>query len=119
VSSTLRLLTVCVLIFAVTALAFASKGGGDKKKRQEFKNSFTPIHASSTFTLKQAPFYTGSMISIRPTADNHISLNTNITFQQGNTTLILPYNYRVNIGSMNGETKSNLQFLGVRIQLPH
>ncbi len=118
-SSTLRLFTVSVLLFAVTALAFASKGGGDKKKRQEFHNSFTPIRASSAFTLKKAPLYTGSVITMHPTADNRISLNANITYQQGNTTLILPYNYKVNIGPLNGESKSNLQFLGVRIQLPH
>lgn len=120
-SSTLRLFSVCVMLFAATALAVASKGGGggDKKKHQEFDNGFSPIHASSTFTLKKAPFYSGSLMTMRPVADNHISLNVNVTYQRGNTTLILPYNYKVNICPVNGESKSNLQFLGVRIQLPH
>jgi hypothetical protein len=120
-SSTLRLFSVSVMLFAATALAFASKGGGggDKKKHQEFDNGFTPIHASSAFTLKRAPFYSGSMISMKPVTENHISLNVNITYQRGNTTLILPYNYQVNLGTINGDSRSNLQFLGVRIQLPH
>jgi hypothetical protein len=118
-SNALRLITVSVLLFAVTGLGFASKGGGDKKKHREFENSFTPINASSTFSLKKAqPLYTGSMVTFHTQTDNRISLSSMITYQHGNTTLILPYQYKVEIGSVTANGgKSNLQFLGVRIQM--
>jgi hypothetical protein len=115
----LRLTTVSLLLFAVTALAFASKGGGDKKKHREFENSFTPINAASAFTLKKSPLYSGSTVSFHSQIDNRISINAMITYQHGNTTIILPYQYKVNIGPViNYGTRSNLQFLGVRIQMP-
>jgi hypothetical protein len=117
-SSAIRLTSVSLLLFAVT-LAFASKGGGGKKKNHEFENSFTPINAASSFTLKQTTLYSGSTVSFHSQADNRISLNAMITYQRGNTTLILPYQYKVNIGPViNYGTKSSLQFLGVRIQMP-
>lgn len=117
-SSALRLLAMSLLLFAVTALAFASKGGGEKKKHRELENSFSPINASSSFTLKKSPLYSGSIVSFHPQADNRISLNAMITYQRGNTTFILPYQYKVNISPVtNYGTKSNLQFLGVRIQM--
>jgi hypothetical protein len=118
-SAAIRLMAISLLLFAVTALAFASKGGGEKKKRQEFDNSFTPINAASSFSLKRSPLYSGSIVSFRPQADNRMSISAMITYQRGNTTFILPYQYKVNIGSTAGYNQhSNLQFLGVRIQMP-
>jgi len=117
-SGKLRLTVMGLLLFAVTALAFASKGGGEKKKHQEFENSFTPINAASSFTLKKAPLYSGSSVTFHPQIDNHISLNAMVTYQRGNTTFILPYQYKVNITpDIDFSTRSNLQFLGVRIQM--
>jgi hypothetical protein len=118
-SSTLRMTAMGLLLFAVTALTFASKGGGEKKKRHEFENSFTPINAASSFTLKKVPLYSGSSVTFQPKNNNHISLNAMITYQRGNTTFILPYQYKVNITpDIDFSTRSNLQFLGVRIQMP-
>ena len=117
-SSALRATAVSLLL-AVTALAFASTGGG-KKKRHELENNFTPINTAATFSLKKSSLYSGSMVSFRPQADNRVSLNAMLTYQRGNTTIILPYQYKVNIGPISNGfgTKSNLQFLGVRIQMP-
>jgi hypothetical protein len=103
-------MTAVSLLLAVTALAFASTGGG-KKKHHELEN---------TFSLKKSSLYSGSVVSFRPQADNRVSLNAMLTYQRGNTTIILPYQYKVNIGPISNSfgTKSNLQFLGVRIQMP-
>ena len=118
-TATLRLTAVSLLLFAVTALAFASKGGGDKKKHREYENSFTPINTASSFSLKKSPLYSGSIVSFHPQADNRMSINAMITYQRGNTTFILPYQYKVNIGpNTDYSSHSNLQFLGVRIQMP-
>jgi len=118
-TTAIRLGAVSLLLFAVTALAFASKGGGDKKKHRELDNSFTPINTASSFSLKKSPLYSGSIVSFHPQADKRISMNAMITYQRGNTTFILPYQYKVNgnnAADYNGH--SNLQFLGVRIQMP-
>jgi hypothetical protein len=113
-----RFCAVSMLLLAVTVIAFASKGGGDKKKHREFDNSFTPINAASSFSLKKSPAYSGTIMSFRPQADNRISINAMITYQRGNTTFILPYQYKVNIGPVTNSGSTNLQFLGVRIQIP-
>jgi hypothetical protein len=117
-SSALRVGAVSLLL-AVTALAFASTGGG-KKKRHELENNFTPINTAASFSLKKPSLYSGSMVSFHSQTDNKISLNAMITYQHGNTTLILPYQYKVKIGPISNSygAKSNLQFLGVRIQMP-
>jgi len=117
-SSALRVTAVSLLL-AVTALAFASTGGG-KKKRHELENNFTPINTAATFSLKKPSLYSGSMVTFRPQADNRVALNAMLTYQHGNTTIILPYQYKVSIGPISNSfgTKSNLQFLGVRIQMP-
>lgn len=118
-STAIRLTAISLLLFAVTVLAFASKGGGEKKKHHEFDNSFTPINSASSFSLKRSPLYSGSIVSFRPQADNRMSINAMITYQRGNTTFILPYQYKVNVGSTaDYKMHSNLQFLGVRIQMP-
>jgi len=118
-SNALRLSAVCLLLFAVTALTFASKGGGEKKKHHEFDNSFTPINAASSFTLKKTVLYSGSMVSLHPQTDNGVTLRAMITYQRGNTTYILPYQYKVEMGPVTSNGgKSNLQFLGIRIQMP-
>lgn len=116
---TIRLSVVSILLLAVTVLAFASKGGGDKKKHSAFENAFTPINSASSFTLKKTPVYSGTLMNFQPQADNRISLNAMITYQRGNTTFILPYQYKVTIGPVNNNNgKTNLQFLGVKIQMP-
>jgi hypothetical protein len=115
---TFRLSVVSILLLVVTVLAFASKGGGDKKKRQDFNNTFTPIDAASSFTLKKVPAYSGTIMSLQTQPGNRISIYAMITYQQGNTTFILPYQYKVNIGPVSSSGKTNLQFLGVKIQIP-
>ena len=117
-TSALRLTAVSLLL-AVTALTFASTGGG-KKKHRELDNNFTPINAASSFSLKKTALYSGSMVYFNTQTENKVSLNAIITYQHGNTTIILPYQYRVNEGVISPSfgAKSNLQLLGVRIRMP-
>lgn len=110
---------ISVLLVVIAALAFASKGGGgDKKNIPSFKNDFTPIR--NGFTLKTgANYYSGSRILEQEKINNRLSLNTVVTYQKGNTTYILPYKYKVNTSSFSSSApKTNLQFLGVKIQMP-
>jgi hypothetical protein len=115
----IRCSAVSLLFVGMVALAFASKGGGDKKNMGVFKNAFTPIRTNSPFSLKTTPVYTGSTFSIQSTENSRVSLHAMITYQRGNTTFILPFSYKVNISELNNSgTKTNLQFLGVKINMP-
>jgi len=100
-------------------LTFASKGGGgDKKKNNGFRNTFTPIHSSNSFTLKTSSAYnTGSYVFNSGKTNNRLSVNTMVTYEKGNTIYILPYKYKVNISSLDNSSKTNLQFLGVKIKM--
>jgi hypothetical protein len=115
----IRPAAVSLLFVGMFAIAFASKGGGDKKNMGAFKNTFTPIRSASPFSLKTTPVYTGSTFSIQAAENNKVSLHTMITYQRGNTTFILPFRYKVNVAELNNtSTKTNLQFLGVKIKMP-
>ena len=75
---TLRLSVVSILLLAITVLAFASKGGGEKKKHSTFENTFTPIDAASSFTLKKTPVYSGTLMNFQSQPNNRVSLNAMI-----------------------------------------
>ncbi len=107
---------ISLMLVIIAALAFASKGGGgDKKAIPSFKDDFTPIR--NTFTLKTGS-YIGSHILSQEKTNTGFSVNAVITYQKGNTTYILPYKYKVNNAAFsNSAPKTNLQFLGVRIQM--
>jgi hypothetical protein len=109
---------ISVLLVIIAGLAFASKGGGgDKKNNPSLKDNFTPIR--NGFTLKTGSSYAGSHIFSQEKSNNKLSLNTVITYQKGNTVYILPYKYKVNASSFSSTApKTNLQFLGVKIQMP-
>ena len=117
----IRAAAVALGMMALTVFAFASKGGGEKKKTSEFDSPFTPINSASTFTLRKAPnVYNGSMGSYHSITETHVSLSPLITtYQKGNTTVILPFQYQSQMGRMSGDgVKSSLQLFGVKIQIP-
>jgi uncharacterized lipoprotein YehR (DUF1307 family) len=106
------------LLFIAVALAFASKGGGDKKKSVTFKNDFVPIRTTNGFTLKSGVTYSGSHILSSEKNNKFFSYNSIVTYQKGNTTYILPYKYKVNIGPFNASpAKSNFQMLNLKINM--
>jgi len=113
----IRQISICVSLVILVVLAFASKGGGGDKKNN-IKNDFTPIRTTNGFTLKTGPSYNGSHIFSQEKANDILSFNTVVTYQKGNTIYILPYKYKVNISSLSNSSKSNLQFLGIKIKMP-
>ncbi|HTQ28999.1 MAG TPA: hypothetical protein VMI35_12760 [Puia sp.] len=115
----IRHIAVSLLLTSIVVLAFASKGGGgDKKNASPFKNDFTPISANG-FTLKNGYTYAGSHFFNQEKSSDNKSLcfNAMISYQQGNSIFIMPYNYKVNASIFNNNTNSSLQFLGVKINM--
>ena len=120
VNSTLKLnhmlkktIISCAMIGAF-ALALASSGGGDKKKAEALrKPDFTPIRTTNGFTLKAGPMYRGSQLLNMQKQKDVVLLKSVVTYQKGNTTFILPYQYKMAKPAM----KSNLNAVDVKINL--
>jgi hypothetical protein len=116
-----RKLTLQVLfsmsLIVFVALAFASKGGGDKKKNVASKADFAPINISSAFTLRNGISYMGSHIFGQQKEKASLSVNTIITYQNGNTIYIMPYKYKISIAPLNSTSKTNLQLLDFKIKM--
>jgi hypothetical protein len=106
-----------VLLIIFVGLAFASKGGGDKKKNVATKADFAPINISSAFTLRNGISYMGSHIFGQQKEKANFSINTVITYQNGNTIYIMPYKYKVSIAPLNSTSKTNLQLLDLKIKV--
>ncbi|HLK28968.1 MAG TPA: hypothetical protein VKT28_10310 [Puia sp.] len=106
-----------LLLIIAVVIAFASKGGGDKKKNVASKAEFAPINISSAFTLKNGTTYMGSHIFNQQRDRSNISVNTVITYQKGNTIYIMPYKYKVSISPLNNSSKTNLQLLDLKINV--
>jgi hypothetical protein len=109
-----RKMAISAALIGITVVAFASMGGG-KSKSKKVTAGFTPIRTSQGFTLKAGPTYRGSMILNQERTDHYIAFNSLVTYQNGNTTYILPNRYRVNLCSAG--TRSNLQLLNFKINL--
>ena len=111
-----RKIAISTLLIAITVFAFASIGGGrNKSKPASIKPGFTPIKTSKGFTLKAGPNYRGSIILKESRFANYISYKSLVTYQKGNTTYILPNQYKVALQPNTGKT--NLQMLNLRIKL--
>jgi hypothetical protein len=107
----------CAMIGAF-ALALASSGGGDKKKAETLrKPDFTPIRTTNGFTLKAGPAYTGSHTFSCVRANNYITHNTVVTYQQGNRVFILPYKSRINVMPDNSTYRNNLNAFDLKFRL--
>jgi hypothetical protein len=106
----------CAMIGAV-ALAVASSGGGNKKKSEvPLKPEFTPIRTTNGFTLKAGPVYSGSRLLSAERNKNYITYNTLVTYQKGNTVIILPHQARLSTTSA-PSYKSNLNLLTLKLRL--
>lgn len=116
----MRRTLVSTLLIAVVGLAFASKGGGGEKKKDNsipLKTSFTPIRTATGFTLKAGPSYAGSYVLGAEKETNYVSFNTLITYEKGNSVYIMPYRYKINTSVYLHNSGSNLRLLDLRVNL--
>ena len=105
----------CTMI-GVVALALASSGGGDKKKSAAPHNTtFTPIRTTNGFTLKAGPSYTGSHLFSVERGKGYVAYNSVVTYEKGNSVIILPHQSRVSTGV--AAYRSNLKLLDLKIRL--
>jgi len=105
----------CTMIGAV-ALALASSGGGNGKKSEAPRNTaFTPIRTTNGFTLKAGPTYSGSRIFSAERNKSYITYNTVVTYEKGNSVIILPHQARITTGS--SAYRSNLRLLDIKFRL--
>ena len=115
----MRKTLIITLMLAVVGLAFASKGGGGDKKSAKvpLKTNFVPIRTTGGFTLKEGPSYAGSYFTGTQTTREYVSFNSLVTFQKGNSTIILPYTYKINTAIYMRSSGSNLNLLDLRINM--
>jgi len=111
--------SVMITVLAICGIqAFAALciGGGGKTKQQSVGIDFTPISIANSFTLKGNFSYKGGKImSEERIAPNGITFNSVVTYQQGNTTYIMPYKSSV---SLTPATNSNsLQMLNLKVKI--
>ena len=109
-----RKVAVCFALIAVAALTFGSTGGGGNKNSSlSFNKDFTTIRTTGGFTLKAGPMYRGSQLLNMQKQRDVVLLKSVVTYQKGNTTFILPYQYKMAKPAM----KSNLNAVDVKINL--
>ena len=103
-------------ICGVQAFAAIGIGGGGKTKQNSIGIDFTPISVANSFTLKGNFSYRGGKImSEERIAPNVITLNSIVTYQQGNTTYIMPYKSSISLSP--AASSSNLQMLNLKVKI--
>ncbi len=111
-----RVAAIIAMLVGITVFTFASIGGGRNKSKNNFvKEEFTPIRTSHGFTLRSGAQYRGSMIVREVKTSNHVTYNSLVTFQKGNTTYILPNKHKLSIAPSGNQ--SNLQMLNLKFRL--
>ena len=107
---------ISTAMIGAVALALASSGGGDKKKSEAPRNSaFTPIRTTNGFTLKAGPSYTGSKLFSVQRSNGYVTYNSVVTYQKGNSVIILPHQSRVSTSA--STFRSNLKLLDLKFRL--
>jgi hypothetical protein len=107
---------ISTAMIGAVALVLASSGGGSGKKSETPRNTaFTPIRTTNGFTLKAGPNYSGSQIFSAERNKSFITYNTVVTYQKGNSVIILPHQARVSTSA--GSFRSNLKLLDLKFRL--
>lgn len=112
---------VSVTMLGLVVIALASSGGG-KKKSTGTTLGLIPIRANGTFTLKTKPTYSGSYLYSTASMRNSTMYRSVVTYQKGNTTFIVPSQYRLNSQrklsfNSNQTLKTNLNVVDLKVRL--
>ena len=112
---------VCATMLGLVVIALASSGGG-KKKSSGSTLGIIPIRANGTFTLKSKPTYSGSFLYTTASLKNSTTYRSVITYQKGNTTFIVPNQYRLNnnqrkLTFSSNQIRSNLNVVDLKFKL--
>ncbi len=117
----LKKFIVCATMLGLVIIALASSGGG-KKRSTGSTLGIIPIRSNGTFTLKTKPSYSGSALYSTANLKNSTAYRSVITYQKGNTTFVVPSQYKLNNQrklSFNSNTsfKSNLNVVDLKVRL--
>lgn len=112
---------VSATMLGLVVIALASSGGG-KKKSTGSTLGIIPIRSNGTFALKTKPSYSGSVLYTTANLKNSTMYRSVVTYQKGNTTFIVPSQYRLNNQrklSFNSTQsfKSNLNVVDLKVRL--
>lgn len=97
-------------LFAFATVGIGIGGEGKKDRKTTSVKGFTPIKTANGFTLKAGPQYKGSMIMGQKNNQTNISFQSVVTYQKGNTTYILPFQYKV-------QNRSSLEAVQVKVNM--
>ena len=111
---------VSATMLGLVVIALASSGGGKKKSSSTL--GIIPIRSNGTFTLKSKPSYSGSFLYSTANLKNSTMYRSVITYQKGNTTFIVPSQYRLNnqrklTFNSNQSFRSNLNVVDLKVRL--
>lgn len=93
--------------------ALGISGGGKVKAKNNMGIDFTPISVTNSFTLKGRLNYKGSQIMSEQRVPEVVAFNSVVTYQQGNTTYILPYKNVIPVAP----SANNLQLLNFKVNI--
>jgi hypothetical protein len=96
ISCLLKKKVVTAVLLTASIAAFAAFGEGGRRDHGQFLSGKSHYFSAKTFSLKSNYNYRGNQVFTTPTNSNrYIILNTNVTYQRGNNTYILPLKRKV------------------------
>ena len=104
------------MLVGITALTFASIGGGTNRSKTElFKSNTASARNSRALSLRSGMNYRGSLVIKEDKSFNAVSYRSLTIYQKGNATYLLPNRYRLSLAADNHH--SSLQMLNFRFKL--
>jgi len=112
---------ISATMLGVVVIALASSGGG-KKKAANSNLGIIPVRSNGSFVMNARPSYSGSHILKTTNSKNTTVIRSVITYQKGNTTFIVPSQYRLNNSSKLSfnsglSFRSNLNMIDLKLRL--
>ena len=109
----MRKLSIAFLLLIAAKLAFAAIGvsgiSEDKYKTNKYslKNFSSLRHTFSLNTLKSRLHYTSSDVYSQTSLNSNTQMNSMMRYDKGNTTYIMPFNYKVKVPKFKTPSPNN------------